>query len=109
MDIDRILREHNELSEDNDWQVYHTPKNLATALSVQAAQVLKHFQWITEEESLTLGRLSDRKNILADEIADTFFCLLSLSSKLGINLEQAIEEKAAKNQELYQGAPDEDL
>jgi dCTP diphosphatase len=107
MDIKDILDRYNELCEDNDWQVFHTPKNLASALSVSSAHILEHFQWVTEEESFTLGRIPEPKEKLTTEMAELFFQLLALSDKLGIDLEQAIKTKLAQDQNTHRGVPDD--
>ncbi len=107
MDLQKILDRYNNLCEDNDWQVYHTPKNLASAITVSAAKILQHFQWVTEEDSLSMRLLPERKAEVADEIAETFFYLMNLSNKMGINLEEAILAKATANEEEHKGIPDE--
>lgn len=109
MDLQHLLDQYNELCEDNDWQVYHTPKNLASAVTVQAAKILEHYQWLTEEESLSLGLIADRKAQISEEISSTFFLLLALANKSGINLEEAILAKAKKDKAQFQGIPDEYL
>ncbi len=107
MDLEKLLQQYNDLCEDNDWQVFRTPKNLSSALCVAAARILTHYQWVTEEESLSLGLIPKRKAEIADEIGETFFLLLALANKTGIDLEQAILQKAEKNQRLYAGGPDQ--
>lgn len=107
MDIKETLTRYNELCEDNDWQVFHTPKNLASALSVSSGRILEHFQWVTEEESITIGRIPERKEKISQEISELFFQLLALSDKLGIDLEQTITSKSKRDQDTYQGVPDD--
>jgi dCTP diphosphatase len=106
MDIKELLERYNELCEDNDWQVYHTPKNLASAVCVAASKTMEHFQWVTEEESISVGLIPERKAEISDEITDTFFYLLALSNKLGINLEKAILDKAERDRQEHVGAPE---
>lgn len=106
MDIKEILERYNELCEDNDWQVYHTPKNLASAVCVSASKTMEHFQWVTEEDSLSVGLISERKQEISEEITETFFYLLALSNKLGIDLEAAILEKAERDREQHVGSPE---
>ena len=106
MDLDKVLEQYNQLCEDNDWQVFRTPKNLSSALCVSAAEILAHYQWVTEEESLSLGLIPKRKADIADKIGDTFFLLLALANKTGIDLEQAVLHKAEKNRQLHTAMPD---
>ena len=107
MDVQDVLDRYNELCEDNDWQVFHTPKNLASALTVSSARILEHFQWVTEEESFTLGRIPERKEKISKEMAELFFQLLALSNKLGIDLEASIKAKSDSDKDTYQGVPDD--
>lgn len=84
---------------ERDWHRYHTPKNLAMALIVEAAELVEHFQWATAEESLALApeKLAD----VRDEVADTFIYLLELADVLGIDLIAAARDKMAKNAVKY--------
>jgi len=68
---------------------------------------LEHFQWVTEEESFTLGRIAEPKEKLSREIAELFFQLLALTDKLGIDLEAVIDAKSTRDQNLHQGVPDD--
>lgn len=108
MDLKQIIQQYNNLCEDNDWQVFHTPKNLASAIAVSAGRLLEHYQWITEEESLTLARLPDSRVKLEEEITETFFYLLALATRSGIDLEKAVQAKAERDAIAFQGAPDDD-
>ncbi|GAA5316750.1 MAG: nucleotide pyrophosphohydrolase [Candidatus Pelagadaptatus aseana] len=109
MDMKELLDRYNDLCEDNDWNVFHTPKNLSAALSVNAAKILEHFQWITEEESFSLARITDRKEIISQELATTFFNILALANKLNIDLESAIINKMDEDSARYQGMPDDEI
>jgi NTP pyrophosphatase (non-canonical NTP hydrolase) len=82
-----------------DWAQFHSPKNLACALSVEAAELLEHFQWLTEEQS---RELSDaKKEDVAAEAADVLLYLLQLCDKLGIDLVTAAKEKMVVNGVKY--------
>ncbi|MES2952507.1 MAG: nucleotide pyrophosphohydrolase [Pseudomonadota bacterium] len=82
-----------------DWEQFHTPKNLACALSVEAAELLEHFQWLTEAQSQTLA--PDKKVEVAAEAADVFLYLLQLCDKLGIDLIAAAQAKMLVNAQKY--------
>lgn len=82
-----------------DWEQFHTPKNLASALSVEAAELLEHFQWLTEAQSQALG--ADKKAEVAAEAADVFLYLLQLCDKLGIDLIAASQAKMLVNAQKY--------
>lgn len=99
MDIEQIKQKLRDFAEAREWDQFHSPKNLASAVSVEAAELLEIFQWLTEEESKNL----DEKNRLnvEQEIADVFLYLLRLSDKLNINLLQVAEQKIALNELKY--------
>lgn len=82
-----------------DWHRYHTPKNLVMALSVEAAELVEHFQWSTPEESLALG--AEKHAEVADEIADVLIYLTELADVLGIDPIAAAREKIVKNARKY--------
>jgi len=84
------------------WEQFHTPKNLACALSVEAAELLEHFQWLTEAQSQALP--DDKKAEVAAEAADVFLYLLQLCDKLGIDLIAAAHTKMQVNAEKYPAA-----
>jgi len=85
-----------------DWEQFHTPKNLACALSVEASELLEHFQWLTEAQSQSLS--ADKKQEVAAEAADVFLYLLQLCDKLGIDLISAAQAKMLVNAEKYPAA-----
>ena len=88
-----------KFADDRDWNQFHSPKNLAMALSVEVSELLEHFQWLTEEESMNLD---DRtRSMVADEIADVQNYLVRLADKLDIDILSAAEAKFAKNEKKY--------
>ncbi|MEE4299431.1 MAG: nucleotide pyrophosphohydrolase [Pseudomonadales bacterium] len=84
---------------ERDWAQFHTPKNIAMALTVEAAELQEHFQWLTPEASAALS--SEQLGEVADEIADVQVYLLRLADLLGIDLLEACERKMAKNRAKY--------
>ena len=82
-----------------DWHRFHTPKNLVMALSVEAAELVEHFQWATPEESLALG--PEKRAAVADEIADVLIYLTELADVLGIDPIDAARAKIVKNAAKY--------
>jgi NTP pyrophosphatase (non-canonical NTP hydrolase) len=82
-----------------DWHRFHTPKNLVMALSVEAAELVEHFQWATPEESLALP--ADKRAAVADEIADVLIYLTELADVLDIDPIAAAREKIVKNAAKY--------
>jgi NTP pyrophosphatase (non-canonical NTP hydrolase) len=86
-----------------DWHSYHTPKNLAMALIVEAAELVEHFQWATPEESLSLS--PEKADEVRDEVADVFIYLVELTDVLGIDLLAAARDKIVKNGVKYPARP----
>ena len=85
--------------DDRDWDQFHNPKDLSISLSLEAAEVLEHFQWKNNEE---MARHSvDKKDEVGEELADVFYWVLLLANKLDINLVDAFEKKMAKNAAKY--------
>ena len=82
-----------------DWHRFHTPKNLVMALSVEAAELVEHFQWATAEESLALA--PEKRAEVADEIADVLIYLTELADVLDIDPIAAAREKIVKNAAKY--------
>lgn len=96
-----------------DWQSRHTPKNLATALTVQSAGLLEMFQWTTSSESRGVVRDPAHKERVAHGIADVLLCLLQMADQAGVDLPEAVEqtlrakalEHPPKHPELEPGMP----
>jgi len=86
-------------ADERDWEQFHTPKNLAMALSVEVAEIVEHFQWLTAEESRRLSR--EKRQQLRDEIGDVLIYLASLADKFGIDPIDAAADKVEKNRKKY--------
>lgn len=82
-----------------DWEQFHSPKNLVMALSVEAAELTEHFQWLSEEAS---GRLNaDKKAQVADEMADIMMYLVRLADVVEVDLLSACASKSIVNETKY--------
>jgi len=84
---------------DRDWEQFHSPKNLSMALMVEAAELMEHFQWLTEAQSGNLA--PENKDAVGEELADILLYLVRLSDKLGIDLREAALLKLEKNALKY--------
>jgi dCTP diphosphatase len=82
-----------------DWGQFHSPKNLASALIVEAGELLEHFQWLTEDQSRQLT--PDKTQAVAHEMADVLLYLVQLSSALGVDLMAAAQAKMDINEQKY--------
>ena len=85
--------------EDRDWEQFHAPKNLAMALSVEVAEIVEHFQWLTEEQSRELP--PDKLATVGEEIGDVMIYLTELAAKLGIDPVEAAKAKVELNGQKY--------
>jgi len=98
-DLDSLRERLRAFAQARDWGQFHSPKNLACALSVEAAELLEHFQWMTEEQSRTPG--DAQRAEIAHEAADVLLYLIQLADQLGIDLLAAADRKMALNGEKY--------
>jgi len=84
---------------ERDWDQFHSPKNLAMALSVEAAELVEQFQWLTEEQSQRLA--PEKLEAVRDEMADVLVYLVRLADKLDVDLMAAAARKIEKNALKY--------
>ncbi|MDX1915160.1 MAG: nucleotide pyrophosphohydrolase [Methylophilus sp.] len=89
----------NQFVEERDWAQFHSPKNLAMAMIVEAGEVVEHFQWISEHESRNLN--TETKEKVGHELADTFVYLLRIAEVCGIDLVEAANKKIDLNAKKY--------
>lgn len=99
MDIDDLAGRLRAFARERDWEQFHAPKNLAMALAVEAAELMEHFQWLTERQSAELSPAS--KEQVAAELADVLIYTVRLADRLGIDLEPAVETKISVNAVKY--------
>ena len=88
-----------EFTAERDWAQFHSPKNLAMALSAEAGELLEIFQWLTEEQSRNPEAQTQAK--AAEEIADILLYLVRLGDQLGIDPVAAAERKLVENARKY--------
>ena len=94
------LRERiNTFVNERDWAQFHSPKNLAMAMIVEAAELVEHFQWQTEQQSRALT--AEKREQVSHELADTFVYLLCIAEVLDIDLIQAANAKIDLNAKKY--------
>jgi NTP pyrophosphatase (non-canonical NTP hydrolase) len=88
-----------DFAKERDWDQFHSPKNLSMALIVEAAELVEHFQWLTEEQS---AGLSQRKiDEISEELADILIYLVRIADKLDVDLFTAVLKKIEKNSKKY--------
>jgi len=101
MNLEEIRVRLAEFAKVRNWEQFHSPKNLAMALAVEAAELLEIFQWLTEQQSNNIKDDEKEMALIREEIADIFIYLIRLSDKLGVDIEQAVTAKIAKNDQKY--------
>ena len=98
-DIKELQKKIRKFSKDRDWDQFHNYKDLAISLSLEASEVLEHFQWKTEKE--IEERVNSRREEIADEIGDVLIYLLQISDKLNLDIIKAAENKLKKAAKKY--------
>lgn len=97
--LDQLRTRLQAFVQERDWAQFHSPKNLAMAMIVEAAELVEHFQWMTEQQSLEIA--GDKRQQVAHEIADTFVYLLRIADVLGIDIIVAANAKIDLNAKKY--------
>lgn len=98
-ELARLRQMVREFVDERDWDQFHTPKNLSSALSVEAAELLEHFQWLQHGRADELG--PDKLGEVRHEMADVLVYLVRLADKLDVDLMAAVQEKMVLNREKY--------
>ena len=102
--IESIIPLILDFRHEREWEQFHSPKNLATALSIEAGELLEEFLWRDNEIAKDIQSDPKRMEGIRDEVADVMIYLLFLSNDLGIDIPEAIREKVVKNVEKYPGS-----
>jgi NTP pyrophosphatase (non-canonical NTP hydrolase) len=98
-DFDRIRKQVRQFVVERDWDQFHSPKNLSMALIVEAAEMVEHFQWLTEAQSCELA--PEKLAEVELELADIQIYLISLAQKLQLDLVAAVDKKLVLNAQKY--------
>lgn len=98
-EIASLSQRLREFAQARDWEQYHSPKNLAMALIVEAAELVEHFQWLKEDQSYNMS--DQKREEVALEMADIFIYLLRISERLDIDLAEVTSKKIAINEGRY--------
>jgi dCTP diphosphatase len=98
-DINTLKHQLREFADTRDWNQFHSPKNLSMALSIEAGEIMEHFQWLTQEQSKNLS--ADKLDEVAKELADTLLYLVRLADKLDIDLLAVAQNKIELNGQKY--------
>ena len=94
-----LQKQIRKFCDDRDWYQFHNPKDLSISLALEAAEVMEHFQWKNADEMVK--HAFEKKDDVAEELADVFYWVLLLANKLDINLVESFEKKMTKNAAKY--------
>jgi NTP pyrophosphatase (non-canonical NTP hydrolase) len=101
VDVRGLARAVEEFATERDWTQFHTPKNLAMALTGELGELVEIFQWMSPEQSSRAGSDPETAQALRDELADVLIYLVRLAEVLGVDLDDAVRAKLARNALKY--------
>jgi dCTP diphosphatase len=99
INVDELKKNIEAFAKVRDWEQFHTPKNLACALNVEASELLEVFQWMSVDEQKNIS--DEKKEAVAEELSDILTYAIRLAGVLDINLSRSIEKKIEKNAKKY--------
>jgi len=99
--VGELRRLVGEFVDERHWHRFHSPKNLAMSLAIEAAELMEHFQWISPEESRRAAAEPARRAAVGEELADVLCYALALANEMGLDLSDAVRDKMAKNERKY--------
>ncbi|RKE19121.1 nucleotide pyrophosphohydrolase [Streptomyces sp. TLI_171] len=102
--VPELQRRLAEFAAARSWQPFHTPKNLASALNVEAGELLEIFQWLTPEQSAAVMADGTTAHQVRDEVADVLAYLLQLCTVLEVDPLRALAEKIERNERRFPAA-----
>ncbi|WP_157670503.1 nucleotide pyrophosphohydrolase [Chitinibacter sp. GC72] len=102
MNLAELSIKIRQFADERDWRKYHNPKNLVMAMSVEMAELVEHYQWLTPEQAAQLD--VDEQSPVAQEMADVMLYMLRLADELGVDMEEAILHKMQLNAQKYPAA-----
>jgi dCTP diphosphatase len=97
--LNELMSRIRAFNEARDWAQFHNPKDLAISLSLEAAEVLEHFQWKSPEEMRR--HLAENGAQVADELADVLYWVLLMSDYFGIDMPETLDRKMTQNEAKY--------
>jgi len=97
--LDELRQRLARFAHERDWDQFHSPKNLSMALIAEAAELVEHFQWLSEDDSRNLP--ADKLREVAMELADIQIFLIRIADKLNVDIAASVREKIAVNESRY--------
>ncbi len=99
IDVDELTHHLRDFAEARDWEKFHSPKNLVMAMNVEMAELMEHFEWMTEQQSLNLD--AKTREEVGLEMADVMIYLVRMADRCSIDLDEAVQCKLLINAEKY--------
>jgi NTP pyrophosphatase (non-canonical NTP hydrolase) len=99
IDVNELKEFLREFADERDWNKYHSPKNLVMAMSVEMAELMEHFEWLTEEQSQQMD--DSTRHDVSLEMADVLIYLVRMADRCAIDLDSAVRQKLEINAEKY--------
>ena len=99
IEVDELQQRLREFADARDWEKYHSPKNLVMAMSVEMAELMEHFEWLTEQQSLNLDE--ETREQVALEMADVLIYLVRMADRCSVDLNAAVKKKLVLNGNKY--------
>ena len=99
MNLDELTQRMHRIRDNNDWKPFHSPKNLAMAASVEMAELVEIFQWLTEDQSRQLP--ADKLAHAGQEVGDIVLYLVLLCAELGLDMNEVVRNKLADNERRF--------
>lgn len=96
-----LRRRIDEFIAARDWEQFHTPKNLSASIAIEAAELLEHFQWLTDEQAVAAMQDGEKLTAVADEMADVIIYALSLANALDVDVSEAVLGKLEQNEKRF--------
>lgn len=99
MNLDELTQRLHQIRDQNDWRPFHSPKNLAMAASVEMAELVEIFQWLSEDQSRLLP--AEQLAHAGQEVGDIVLYLLLMCSELGLDMDQVVRNKLADSERRF--------
>ena len=99
--IDELRAVVQKFITERDWDRYHTPKNLSMSIAIEAAELMEHFQWVTNIQSVEMLQDEHARSQVVDELSDILIYCFSLANKIDIDISSAILDKINRNELRY--------
>ena len=99
MNLDELTQRMHRIRDNNDWKPFHSPKNLAMAASVEMAELVEIFQWLSEDQSRQLP--ADKLAHAGQEVGDIVLYLVLLCAELGLDMNEVVRNKLADNERRF--------